>query len=277
VPLKRAKPETALPWGRPGTYQTKRKPTMSYSTGNPIRDAWLERAVSTLREAGEAVTLEACDALLPDAFALDAEELAGTLSNEAPTEVELGGTYVPPENEPTGEAKFDPISGATIAPPSKSLGNIEPPHENGTAHTAKATPQPITTYDEATRIIVAAQRAIGELRLIVNQRARETAECRRKLTAVIDAYVAGSGVPQTQLEASRDYVNTSQALRAARVAAGGPGTSATARAFVQKRMENGPQRGALSQAGRARYGFVVPGSPAAKAGTIVPDKIRGEQ
>jgi hypothetical protein len=103
---------------------------------------------------------------------------------------------------------------------------------------------------------------------------------RQKLHEAIANFETGADPrtpDQKRLAAAREYAAASQASRAALKAAGFNPQSQRTKNFVMKQMVNGPKRGALSEAGRAHYGFNVPGSPAALAGKVVPDKIRGQR
>jgi hypothetical protein len=86
------------------------------------------------------------------------------------------------------------------------------------------------------------------------------------LHEAVAAFQAG-GVQYTALMQARDYQRTSQEERARRadVPPELRNKFGAAANFARKRMVNGPGRGAVSEAGRARAGFVVPGSPAALA------------
>lgn len=119
-----------------------------------------------------------------------------------------------------GELASDPISGATVAP--KTLEKIEAPHANGAAQPsnppAKATPEPILSFNEAVEATRTALRNINELRMVANLAARKTAAARAELTRAIDAWTAGCGAPMTQLEAARAYIASGMAEREKRLA-----------------------------------------------------------
>lgn len=222
------------------------------TTGNLVRDEMILREIEYLRQQNTERTLAAVAARLPDGFDLDATELRGLLG--ADDEVIFEGDPI----------KADPISGMTVAP--KPLEKIEAPRANENEQPsnppAKATPQPILSFDEAVIATRTALRNINELRLVANLAARKTAEARRELQRAIDAWTAGCGAPMTQLEAARQYAASSQALRAARAAAGLSGTSPSSKAFVRKRMQNGGNmRGAFpsSWKGRTDPRYVPPG------------------
>lgn len=242
---------------------------MSYSTGNLKRDEYIVRAIRFLATHGQEITLANVSARLDPAFELDETELTGILANETGETVEpaprargrLGGSMPDPMDYTPAPKRQENFEAPRAPQP-------EPPHNPPT----NTTPRPATmSYDAAHAAVIAARQVIADLRLVANARARDTAAARRKLMEAVQAYIAGAdGLTRAQREqkALRDYADASQKERAARVAAGGPGTSRSARAFVQKRMVSGPSRSGVSEAGRARTGFVVPGSPAAIAQAI---------
>ena len=55
-----------------------------YTTNNPVRDEHIEAAIAVVRRHGLDVTVATMTDCLPEGFELDAAELSGILSNEAP-------------------------------------------------------------------------------------------------------------------------------------------------------------------------------------------------
>ncbi len=245
----------------------------SYSTGNETRDSFILRAIEQVRSAAKPTPLGVATVahFLPKGFELDADELRGMLSTlELTNEVTFDDG-----DEHTGDVPFDAVSGAAVQPirtrkiarVSESLTNFEAPRANADAQrhddAPKTTGRPITAQ-QMQEVVNAAARRLEQARINVRIRTGELQGKRAALAKAIATWQAGQPT-MTWEQNARAHVAASQAARAARVAAGGPETSAKARAFVQKRMQSGPNRGAYNEAQRARVGFTVPGSPAATA------------
>lgn len=160
----------------------------------------------------------------------------------------------------TEETKTDlpygTISGMTLAPVHRD-DPPAPPVEPPKAVLA-------FNFNEALATRNAAQEELHGLRNAVMAAAQATRQSKQRLQEEVAKFEAG-GRRYTQDDASRDYRAASQAERLARAKRFGSGESWTARAYVQSRMQNGGNRGALNNRQRARLGFVVPGSPAAMA------------
>ncbi len=255
---------------------------MAFSPGNNERDTMIANAIRKLEAREQPINLHTVTPRLPHGFELDLTELNGIMSNLHPVEVEfeepagesLRSTW-PPNNvsvpvEDAAELNHDPITGGVLAgPPPKPLQNFEPPYANETGQphheSAKATPQPKISHADALAAVQQAERAITDNRYAVRAMTDRVRELRGKLHAAVVAYQSG-GVRYTPLQQARDFAATSQAERAKRLAdvpAELRSKYGSAAAFTRKIMRNGPSRGAVSQAGRARLGFVAPGSPAA--------------
>ncbi len=253
----------------------------AYSTGNTTRDDFIRVAIGKVRTARNPTPMGVATVshFLPQGFDLDGDELSGILSTlpdvseslrpwiegaEAARARARAGDEVTFEDEHTGEVPFDPASGAPVQPirsrkiarVSETLENIEPPRAN---ESEKSAGQPVTAQ-QMQDVVNAAQRRLENARINVRQR---TAELQAKRTAMAKAIASWqSGQPKHSWEENaRAEVAASQAARAARVAAGGPGTSATAAAYVRKRMQNGGRsRGAFpaSWLGRTDPRYVPP-------------------
>jgi hypothetical protein len=251
---------------------------MTYSTGNVTRDKFILDAITKVQNAAKPTPMGVATVsfYLPKGFDLDRDELTGILSTLQPEPARLDQPADDDVSFDDGEpVPFDAVTGLAhairprqIARVSESLEKIEaprapesePPHNDA----AKSSGRPVTAQ-QMHAVVNAAQRRLEEARLNVRLRTGELQAKRTALAKAISAWQANAPVP-TWEENARAHVAHEQTARAARIAAGGPATSATARAFVQKRMQGGgPNRGALNQAQRARLGFVVPGSPAAMA------------
>ena len=249
---------------------------MAYSTGNIERDAMIENAIRKLEARQQPITLHTVTPRLPRGFELDLGELTGIMSNLHPAEVEfeegesLRSTWGPnnisaPVDDPA-ELKHSPTGGilADQHPP-KTLQKIEAPHT--TEPETPATPSPEISHAEAVEAVHKAQRAITDNRMTVRRAGERVRELRGKLHATVIAFQSGGRV-YSPLQQARDFAATSQADRVKRLADVPPELRSkygSAAAFARKIMRNGPSRGAVSQAGRARLGFVAPGSPAALA------------
>lgn len=142
----------------------------------------------------------------------------------------------------------------------EELGRAYAEVEDSPSHVGAPPVPPATTEAEAEGTVKAAQRRLAECRGVVNQRTQELDRARGALHAATRAYLAG-GVPFTELDQARAFQATSQADRAARAARFGTGTSAAAKRYVQKRMQN-PTRGGFPQSwvGRTDPRFVPPES-----------------
>ncbi len=231
------------------------------------RSEHITHAVRALIRAEQPVTVENARTRL-------SAEIGSTLTDDelvrahASVEgIELSSAQV--EEPPTG-TYFDPQRGIIRA----RRAPVEAPAELLRSYGVEELPTAPATQPEAVAAVQAAQRARAECAAVVVKRKQELQAARGVLHSRVQEYMAGG----EQHDEGAAYRATSTADRAERVKRFGTGVSRTAAAFVRKRMTNGPQRGALSEAGRARFGFKVPGSPAAQAkGPIGPDKIRGQQ
>jgi hypothetical protein len=253
---------------------------MSYSTGNLARDAFIVRAIEQVRSEPKPTPLGVgtVSRFLPAGFDLDADELSGILSTlpAAPTN---DAVTFDDADDSGGNVPFDPASGMAVQPirqrkiarVSESLENIEAPRapESEQPHNdaAKSPAKPITA-EQMAQVMGAAQRRLENARINVRVCTGELQAKRAALAKAIASWQSGQPVVTWESNA-RAHVQASQAARAARVAAGGPSTSATARAFLQKRMQNGPNRGAFTQAQRARFGFRDP--------RYIPPKVPSER
>lgn len=141
-----------------------------------------------------------------------------------------------------------------------AVEEIELSTANHAAEKSAAAPANATTETEALAAVKAAQQSLAERRALVRQRTGELQTARGELHTRIRAYLAGSE-QFTPLDAARDFQRTAQAQRQARAAAGLHGTSATANAYVRKRMAN-PTRGGFpsSWKGRVDPRYVPPES-----------------
>jgi len=247
-------------------------PMSSYSTGNLARDAFIVRAIERVRSEPNPTPIGVATVarFLPDGFDLDADELSGILST-------LGDVTF--EDEHNGEVPFDPASGMAVQPPIRArkiarvTETIEesrplqaPQPEQPGIDAAKSPGKPITP-EQMANVVNAAARRLEQARINVRLRRSELQAKRAALAKAIAVWQ--SGQPRfTWEENARAHVQASQAARAARVAAGGAATSATARAYVMKRQLNGSNRGAFTQAQRARYGFRDPRYVAPTPGNV---------
>ena len=248
-----------------------------YTTGDAARDEQITGAVHALMADKQSVTVAAVLARLPAGATVTATELRGIYGEILDAADEsLRHEWAPGDvsvavKDPA-ELKHDPITGGVLAgPPSKSSKNFDAPRapepEKLDDGSTPATPSPKISHADATFAVQAAQRAIVDNRIAVRAMGERVRELRGKLHAAVVAFQSG-GRRYTALDQARDFAATSQAERAKRLAdvpAELRNKYGKAADFTRKRMQNGPQRGAVSQAGRARTGFVVPGSPAALA------------
>lgn len=181
----------------------------------------------------------------------------------------------------SGEIEFDPVTGRVLAP--KPLENFTLPRANGGepphVDTAEATPQPKISHAAAVANVKAWQNKIAEDRIKVRSAQERVKAARVELHNAVVAFQAGDGLTteQRRIAQARAFAATATAERAERAKLYGTGTSATARAFVQKQMRNGPNRGAFSNAQRARFGMKLPEGvgPARAVRGVVPIKTGG--
>jgi len=237
----------------------------------------IAKAVKLLMADKSPITVPNASAHLPEGFDLDATELRGVYSELIEVtfvepEESLRNTWAPETiTEPveaTGDMKADPITGMTFAaPPPKPLEKIEPPYANAEAQPhsepAKVTPEAKISRAEALANVQQAATAITDNRFMVRNATARVQTLRGKLHEAVSAFQAG-GPRYTALQQARDYQAASQAERARRadVPPELRNKYGSAANYARKRMVNGPGRGSVTEAGRARSGFVVPGSPA---------------
>jgi hypothetical protein len=240
------------------------------------KDEHIKAAIRRLLASDQPVTVETVATRVSPEIARDLTDDDVVKAHAAVEGIELRAAPSSSRDEDgdPAELKFDPITGGAIAVAPKPLKKIEAPRAPQ-PRKSDIPPANSTTEAEALAAVVqAAQRAIADCRAVVQARTRDLQDARGVLHTRVREYMAGG----EQHDEGAAYRATSQAERAERVRRFGTGVSASATRFVQKRMQHGPARGGLSEAGRARYGFVVPGSPAAmRSDSIGPDKLKGQQ
>jgi hypothetical protein len=150
-----------------------------------------------------------------------------------------------------------------IEPLSKSLKNFASPRANGGARpsldTANATPGRKITREQSQQRVEAAHAALGDARVRVQICKQKLADSKAALAKAILVWQreADPMTPeQRRQREARNFLAATAAEREGRRSM----TAHTAKQFVQKRMLNGPQRGAYSMAQAARVGFKMPGS-----------------
>ncbi len=265
-----------------------------FTTGDAARDEAIANVIHALMAEGQQVTRPLVAAKLPVDFGLTNSEVRGIygeIIDAAPVTFEEpaadeslrdvwppSSVTMPVETDPA-ELKWDRQTGGTIAiqprvaqkivEPSDHVSDIQEtftPASRTTDSTITEQPKAMT-QPEAFAALTKAQAQLAERRRIVRVLTSEVQETRGKLLKLVGEFMADAeGTPEERrMAAVRDYVATSQAMRAARVAQFGTGVSQKANAFVRKQMQHGGAREGISQAARARTGFTVPGSPAAIA------------
>lgn len=232
---------------------------MTYTTGNTTRDEMLRKAIAAFGADYEAVK-----AALPADFDVAADEIAGTLGDMEPTQPVAADDITFEEPSSSSDLPYDPVTGNTLAAPL----HLRPHGDLGLPPGPVAAPKPLKkiaapreitkTQSDAVGAVNSAQNLLAECRIVVRQRTAELQEKRAALSEAIRNWQINTATRYTALDQQRDYQKTSQALRAARAAAG---LSATANAFVRKRMVNrGNMRGAYPQSwvGRTDPRYVPP-------------------
>lgn len=228
-----------------------------FTTGNPERDAMVRRAIEFCERLHDPLTVENVSAAgnLPTDFALELSEIQGftTPAGPEPVPVERPGKLLI-ETLPTGA----PIPQA----PAETLEKIEAPHaaeaEPSHKDTADEAPEAKILEEHARSLLEAAHERLANARVnlrVVQEKINGRGGTKAVLANAIESWQRASE-PGTQAEREerhkRQFLADEQAKRVAR-----QGASRSAREFVQKRMVNGPARGAFSMQQAARVGFTV--------------------
>jgi hypothetical protein len=234
-----------------------------FSTGNLERDRMIRNVIGKLSRRSQPINLGNMAKRLPPDFSLGQDEI------DAFTTVEFEGVPLTRADEEEEAVPRDPYSGNALAAKSEPVGSspVRYSEEPATLVTPENANKAITHAD-AIAALAKAQETIHIRRGAVRVATERVRAARYALHLAVQTFEQAGDTrtpAERQLAASRQYAEQSQRDRAALKAAGFNPQSQRTKNFVMKQMVNGPKRGALSEAGRARYGFVVPGSAAAAA------------
>jgi hypothetical protein len=218
---------------------------MSFTTGNAERDSLIKRAIAECLSCNEPPSFGNVHEKLEHlaGFDLGEDELTGMIEAMKTA----GGGELP---------EIEPHKSSVVR--SGDVVDTALPPENGTKM-GTAPARKITTREQSQRRVEAAHAALGEARVNVQVAQQHTADAKLKLAASILAWQIMADPESPELRQQREaraMIATSNQIRADRHNR----VSVTAKQFVQKRMQNGRNRGAYSPQQAARVGYRVPGS-----------------
>jgi hypothetical protein len=184
-----------------------------YTTNNPVRDEHIEAAIAVVRRHGLDVTVATMTDCLPEGFELDAAELSGILSNEAPP-----AEPEPVEPRPGYDAIHrDPLIRRRATPPAPPAS--APPHIQ--AEELEKAPKAIKLdFNQSVERLKELQSRLFEHRREVMALTRLALEKRGKLAEAIQAFQAGAvegNVERRRMAEVRDHLAASAAERARRM------------------------------------------------------------
>lgn len=247
---------------------------MSYSTGNPTRDAALKRAIGEVLALHEAVTLESVGEHVPNnegPFDLDAAELAGMLDEMKVSLTKPGkGQRVPPSAPAKRPEPFGPITGHVdpalfeTAEPPRHTGDVRPDSEI----TYEVDPALLTTAEgiervkrgiaesEARRALDIANAKLGNAKERLYTAQVNLRDKRAALGGAAHAWqmLCDSATDGLSPEARRQVEVRNHLASTAADRAANPKRK-NANAFVFSRMRFGPNRGAFDRHAAARAGY----------------------
>lgn len=235
---------------------------MACTTGSDDRDSYLKRAIAEAVACGEQTTLANIAEHLPADFDLDQAELDGMLADSlligpaarqdlklAPPPKSLEKIGLPDAAE-TEQTHHD-TAGAAVEPDTEREYLVDP-------RIPAAVVAPKIREAEARRLLDEANQRLGVAReKLVNAQAILRSKRADLGTAIYQWQMLSESATDGLSPEARRQIEVRNHLASAaadRAARRGRGNSATA--FVQKRMQNGPSRGAYSRAGAARSGYL---------------------
>ena len=234
------------------------------STGNTERDKLLIDAIKRVKAVGKTPSLKLVARQLPDDFDLLEEELI-----DAMADLHALDRVAPTDRitESVAEAPADVAEGDSETSP-------QAPRD-----------APVISQAQARAAVEAAHKRLGAARIAVRLLQQKRIDTRARLAACIEAWRHDDDPltpEQRQAREHRAYLASELARKQGLADAGQrPNRMLTDKFRLDMQtgtgVYKGGSRGAMSEGQRARYGFVVPGSPAAQAQTIARDKIRGEK
>jgi hypothetical protein len=253
------------------------------STGNAERDKLLADAIKQCALFHDAPTLENVREKLPHDFDLLPDEYADAMAELAPA-----------DPAPHGDAHLAPMiketpDGHPLAAPKQSVAE-EAPANALRSRQGEALPQaplrdaPVISQAQARAAVESAHKRLGEGRVRVKIAQQRLMDTKARLALCIEAWRHNEDPltpEQRQAREHRAYLASEQERKQHLADCGVRPNKMRTDKFPAVLNGvggyKGGSRGAMSETQRARYGFTIPGSPAAQARTIMRDKIRGEK
>lgn len=224
---------------------------MSYTSGNPERDAMLKRSLGEILACHEQPTLESVAATLPADFDLEQSEIDGMLETVKPQPVVIphGPRGQKPmfTTTPAGDSLPEPTPVLSHAEPATIViddgADIEHVKHSITEMGSRR------QLDAANARHNAARERMADAQATLRHTRGDLASAVMGWQLLAENSTDGLSPEQRRQREVRWHIEAQNAERQAR------SSRRSATAFVQKRMQNGPGRGAYSRTAAARAGF----------------------